>query len=314
MIEWTDRHCRRLLRRFHPTALLYTEMITERALLDGDTARHLGYDPAEHPLAIQLGGSDPQALAACAKLAEKWGYAEVNLNVGCPSARVQKGAFGACLMREPGLVADCVRAMRDAIDLPVTVKTRIGVDDDDSEAFLLHFVATVADAGCDGLILHARKAFLKGLSPAQNRNVPPLNYARAHLLKSKFPALPVVLNGGVTDLAGYTRDGDGLDGVMIGRAAYHNPPLLAQIAVADGELREQPDRFEVFDAHLPYVAEQLDAGVRLHSMSRHMLSIFNGLPGARAYRRALSELPRIPGAGIAELSAAVEPLRARHAA
>ncbi len=313
MMEWTDRHCRVLLRRFSRSALLYTEMVTTRALLAGDAERFLGFDVSEQPLALQLGGSDPSELAACARMGEVAGYQEINLNVGCPSPRVQKGAFGACLMREPALVADCVRAMTEAVSIPVTVKTRIGVDDDDSEAFLFAFVSAVNAAGNAALIVHARKAFLKGLSPAQNRNVPPLNYDRAARVKECFSEIPVIVNGGVTQRDQYDALLARFDGVMIGRAAYHNPALLADIEQGRDETMSLAARLELLTQHLDYVDDKLREGERLHAMTRHMLSIFNGFAGARAYRRDLSELPRKTGAGTADVLAALEHLRQRAA-
>lgn len=313
MMEWTDRHCRVLLRRFSPSALLYTEMVTTRALLSGDAERFLGFDASEQPLALQLGGSDPSELARCARMGEDAGYQEVNLNVGCPSPRVQRGAFGACLMREPALVAECLSAMAGAVSVPVTVKTRIGVDDDDSEAFLFAFVEAVNAAGNAALIVHARKAFLNGLSPAQNRNIPPLNYDRAARVRECFPDVPVIVNGGVTERAEFDALSARFDGVMIGRAAYHNPALLADIEHGvDGAL-SLAARLSLLTEHLDYVDDKLREGERLHAMTRHMLSVFNGFPGARAYRRALSDLPRKPDAGSADVLAALEHLRERAA-
>jgi tRNA-dihydrouridine synthase A len=291
MLDWTDRHCRFFHRLITKQALLYTEMITTGALLYGDRHRFLQFDPREHPLALQLGGSDPADLAACAKMAEDFGYDEVNLNVGCPSDRVQNGRFGACLMAEPELVAECVVAMRNAVSIPVTVKSRIGIDDRDSYEELAHFIDTVSGAGCETFIVHARKAWLKGLSPKQNREVPPLRYEMVYRLKRDFPALRIVLNGGITTLE-QTEEmlRHGIDGVMMGREAYHNPYILAE---ADrrlfGSTAEVITRVEIIEKLLPYIERQLAEGVRLHSITRHILGLFHGEMGARSWRRHLSE-------------------------
>jgi len=291
MLDWTDRHCRFFLRLISKQAQLYTEMVTTGALLHGDRQRFLQFDPSEHPLALQLGGSDPAGLAACAKMAEDFGYDEVNLNVGCPSDRVQNGSFGACLMAEPELVAECVAAMRQAVSIPVTVKSRIGIDDRDSYEELTKFIGTVAEAGCDTFIVHARKAWLKGLSPKQNREVPPLRYDVVYQLKRDFPALQIVLNGGITTLD-QAEDvlGNGVDGVMVGREAYHNPYILAEVdRRLFGASTEVIPRAEIIEKLLPYIEQQRAEGVRLHSITRHILGLFHGEPGARSWRRHLSE-------------------------
>lgn len=296
MLDWTDRHERYFLRLLSRHARLYTEMVTTGALLHGDVKRHLQFDIAEHPLALQLGGSDPAALAHCAALAEQWGYDEVNLNIGCPSDRVQSGKFGACLMAEPDLVADCVDAMQATTSLPVTIKSRIGIDDLDSDEFLQRFVETVAAAGCRTFIIHARIAVLQGLSPKQNRDVPPLNYARVQRIKQRYPALEIIINGGITTLTQTRTLLDGttgapaLDGVMMGREAYHNPYVLAQV---DQQLFADntpiPSRADIMAAYLPYVEEQLAQGTPLQHMTRHILGLFKGQNGGRLFRRHLSE-------------------------
>ncbi|MGJ0484999.1 MAG: tRNA dihydrouridine(20/20a) synthase DusA [Methylomicrobium sp.] len=291
MLDWTDRHCRFFHRLISQQATLYTEMLTTGALLYGDRQRFLQFDPSEHPLALQLGGSDPADLAACAKIAEDFGYDEVNLNVGCPSDRVQNGRFGACLMAEPALVAECVAAMQDAVTIPVTVKSRIGIDDRDSYEELVHFIGTVAGAGCKAFIVHARKAWLKGLSPKQNREVPPLRYDTVYRLKRDFPQLRIVLNGGITTLeqAEETLQ-HGVDGVMMGREAYHNPYILTEVdRRLYGSQANTIPRAEIVDKLSHYIEDQLAQGVRLHSITRHILGLFHGEPGARSWRRHLSE-------------------------
>ena len=305
MMAYTDRHCRYLHRLLAPKARLYTEMVSTDALLHGDAARRLRFDPAEHPVAFQVGGGVPRDLARATALAAAAGFDEVNLNVGCPSERVRKGAIGACLMRAPGRVADCVAAMSDAADVLVTVKCRLGVADNapqaavcaDDYGFLRDFVGEVAGAGVGVFIVHARKAVLRGLTPAQNRNVPPLRPALVERLKRDFPQLAIVYNGGVRDTAAAHRHLRWADGVMIGRGAYHNPVWLSRLA---GELQGgkplQAD--QAFDAYLPYVARQIDAGERLHAMSRHLHGLFNGRRGARRYRRRLSERDNRPDAGL----------------
>lgn len=305
MLDRTDRHCRALFRRLSPHALLYTEMIATGALLHGAAERHLAFDASEHPLAIQLGGSDPDDLARCARLAEHWGYDEVNLNCGCPSDRVQAGRFGACLMKEPELVADCVAAMAGAVRIPVTVKCRIGVDDREGYAALAQFVSRVSAAGCDRFVVHARKAWLQGLSPRQNRELPPLDYPVVHRLKRDFPQLQIVVNGGLADLAAVEAQfAAGVDGVMLGRAAYANPALLPAIEqrLFGGDL---PDWAALHAALRAYLARELARGTPLHRMSRHLLGLHLGSPGARAYRHHLSRYATRPGAGIGVWDAAL---------
>jgi tRNA-dihydrouridine synthase A len=290
MLDWTDRHCRYFHRLITRHALLYTEMMTTGALLHGDRERFLGFDAFERPVALQLGGSNADELAVCAQMAEDYGYEEVNLNVGCPSDRVQNGRFGACLMAEPDLVADCVAAMQDKVSMPVTVKTRIGIDDNDSYVELEHFIATLAQAGCKTFIIHARKAWLKGLSPKQNREIPPLRYDVVYRLKLAMPQLEIILNGGITSMDQIHEALLQLDGVMIGREAYHNPYLLAAVdARYYGEQTVKPTRHEIIYAFIPYLQRQLSAGVKLNSMTRHILGLFHGMPGARGWRRYLSE-------------------------
>lgn len=290
MMECTDRHFRYLVRLLSRRTLLYTEMVHANAVIHGDRERLLDFDPLEGPLAIQLGGSEPGELGRAAAIAAEWGYDEVNLNVGCPSDRVKSGRFGACLMAEPGRVADCVAAMREAGPLPVTVKTRIGIDDMDGYDVLAGFVERVAAAGCKSFAVHARKAWLNGLSPKANREVPPLRHDRVFRLKRDFPHLEVVINGGVRSLAEAATLLESVDGVMIGREAYANPHMLA---AADGMIfgddRPSPSRQDVLHAYLPYVRRRLAEGVRLQHISRHLLGLFSGMPGARRWRRHLSE-------------------------
>ncbi|MGD0960127.1 MAG: tRNA dihydrouridine(20/20a) synthase DusA [Methylomonas sp.] len=307
MLDWTDRHCRYFHRLFSRQALLYTEMVTTGAILHGDRERHLGYDQAEHPLVLQLGGSDPGALAVCSRIAEDYGYDEVNLNVGCPSDRVRNGRFGACLMAEPELLADCVAAMRQAVRIPVTVKSRIGIDERDSYPELLHFVSTIAAAGCDTFIVHARKAWLSGLSPKENREIPPLRYDVVGQLKRDLPRLRIIINGGINTLDEAETHLQTLDGVMLGRAVYHNPYLLAEV---DNRLfndsRPLISRQQAVLAMLPYIERQLRLGVRLNSIARHMLGLFHGKPGARSWRRHLSEKANKNGADQSVLLQALE--------
>lgn len=299
MMDWTDRHCRYFLRLISKHAYLYTEMVTTGAILHGDTERLLQFHPAEHPLALQLGGSDPRELAACARIAAGYGYDEINLNVGCPSDRVQTGRFGACLMAEPALVAECVAAMSEASPLPVTVKTRIGIDEHDSYEFLLHFVTAVAAAGCRTFIIHARKAWLHGLSPKENRAIPPLHYDVVYRLKQDLPHLEIILNGGIADLNAALQHLQKVDGVMLGRAAYHNPYLLAEVdRRVFGSHQPPSDRHQVIERLLPYAAQELAKGARLHHITRHILGLFQGMPGARAWRRYLSEYSHGETAGI----------------
>jgi tRNA-dihydrouridine synthase A len=292
MMDWTDRHCRTFHRLLTKHTRLYTEMVTTGALLHGDQPRHLDFNPAEHPVALQLGGSEPAELAACAKLGALWGYDEINLNCGCPSERVQRGSFGACLMAEPKLVAECVKAMVDTVMIPVTVKHRIGIDKFESYDFVCDFVGTVADAGCKVFIVHARNAILKGLSPKQNREVPPLKYEFVYQLKRDFPDLTIVLNGGVRSTAEVQQHLAHVDGVMIGREAYHNPYWLAtfdrDLFGADAKIVTR----DAVEAKLAiYAAQQSAVGVPRHSIMRHTLGLYRGLPGARAWRRSMSQQP-----------------------
>ncbi|WP_297299650.1 tRNA dihydrouridine(20/20a) synthase DusA [uncultured Methylovirgula sp.] len=301
MMDWTDRHCRVFHRLLSRRARLYTEMVTTAAILHGDRARLLGFDSREHPIAVQLGGSEPAALAEAAAIAVDFGYDEINLNVGCPSERVQNGAFGACLMREPDLVADCVAAMKARVHVPVTVKCRIGVDDQPAEA-LSRFAARVVAAGADLLVVHARKAWLKGLSPRENRSIPPLDYARVRALKRDYPDVPIVLNGGLVDIVQMQAELADVDGVMIGRAAYQDPALLLAVDPAFfGEAAPAASRHEALEAFIPYVEARLAEGTPLSAMTRHLLGLFNGLPGARAFRRHLATQAVKPGAGSAVL-------------
>ncbi len=298
MMNCTDRHARYLLRLVSRRALLYTEMIPCGALLHGDRRRFLAFDPGEHPLAAQLGGSDPAQMARAARLVEQAGYDEVNMNVGCPSPRVTSGRFGACLMAEPELVADCVRAMGEAVTIPVTVKTRLGIDDRDSFDELCRFVETVAAAGCGTFVVHARKAWLKGLSPRQNRDVPPLDYPRVHRLKQRFAHLEIVVNGGIRTLDEAAAQLGPSDGVMIGRAAYENPYLLASVdARFFADSTPARSRREVLEAYLHYVERELLQGVWLRHMARPLLGLYQGFPGAKRWRRHLVEAGSRPGAG-----------------
>ena len=288
MMDWTDRHCRYFHRLLAPHARLYTEMVTSAALVHGDRQRLLGFDDAEHPVALQLGGSDPQELAQAARIGADFGYDEINLNVGCPSNRVQSGRFGACLMHEPALVADCFTSMREAVTIPVTIKCRLGVDDQDEYADLQHFIETVAARGCGVFIVHARKAWLKGLSPKENREVPPLNYQRVYQLKRDFPALTILINGGIQSLAEVRTHLVHTDGVMLGRTAYHEPYRLAELehALFGTPL---PDRMALIRQMREYTERHLAEGGKLNHISRHLLGLFQGLPGARGWRRHLSE-------------------------
>lgn len=290
MLDWTDRHCRFLHRLLAPDAWLYTEMVTTGALLHGDVARHLRFNAEEHPVALQLGGSEPDALARCAKLGEEWGYDEINLNCGCPSERVQNGAFGACLMAEPVLVRDCVKAMVDAVGIPVTVKHRIGIDRIEDYTFVRDFVGTVAESGCNTFIVHARNAWLKGLSPKENREVPPLRYEFAHQLKRDFPALEILVNGGIKEGAQIAEHLRHLDGVMIGREAYDNPWALMEWQQLCFDPAWETTRPAVIAQLVDYATrEQAEHATPLRAMVRHWLNLANGLPGARQFRRMLSD-------------------------
>jgi tRNA-dihydrouridine synthase A len=307
MMDWTDRHCRVFHRHLSRHALLYTEMITAQAVRHGDRQRLLGFDPLEQPVALQLGGSNPMMLADAAKCGEDYGYCEINLNVGCPSDRVQEGKFGACLMAEPQLVADCVEAMRAAVRIPVTVKCRIGIDDQDEAEGLNRFVETVAATGCNTFIVHARKAWMKGLSPKENREIPPLNYARVHQLKDQFPHLSIILNGGLATLESARDEMQNLDGVMLGRAAYHTPWILADVDRLFYQAQNLvTSRIDVVNNMLPYIEDQLSQGVWLSKLTRHMLGLFHGQPGGRHWRQIISEQSHIPGAGIAVLRRALD--------
>jgi tRNA-dihydrouridine synthase A len=306
MMDWTDRHCRYFLRLVSPRARLYTEMITTGALMFGNVPRHLDFDPAEHPVALQLGGSDPHALAHCARLGEAWGYDEINLNVGCPSERVQTGSFGACLMAEPALVADCVAAMRDAVALPITVKHRIGINAVEDYAFVRDFVGTAASAGASAFLVHARNAILKGLTPKENREVPPLKYDYVHRLKRDFPAVAIVINGGIASHEAIAEQLGAVDGVMLGRGAYHNPYLLAEAqAYCFPEAAPVRTRAEIVEALVPYARAQLAAGVRLRAIARHVLGLYHGRLGVRAWRRMLSDATQLNTAGPELLLAAL---------
>ncbi len=307
MMEWTDRHCRYFLRQISRHARLYTEMVTTPAILNGKRDRLLGFHPAEHPIALQLGGSNPEDLARCAEIGEQYGYDEINLNCGCPSDRVQEGSFGVCLMLDPKRVARSVTAMRGATSLPVTIKNRIGVDESEDYFFLRHFVETVAAAGCDVFIVHARKAWLKGLSPKENREIPPLQYEHVLRLKQEFPKLTIVLNGGIRSIDDCQQHLQGLDGVMLGREAYENPFCLAEVDYKlFGDSRPAASRVEILERLLPYVESELERGTALHQISRHILGLFKGQPGGRAYRRILSEQSCDDDAGIDTIYAALE--------
>ena len=307
MMDWTDRHCRVFHRKLTRHALLYTEMVTAQAIRHGDRERLLGFDAEEQPVALQLGGSDPKMLAEAAVIGEDFGYVEINLNVGCPSDRVQEGRFGACLMAEPQLVADCVAAMQSAVKIPVTVKCRIGIDDQDETEGLDRFVETVSLTGCNTFIIHARKAWLKGLSPKQNREVPPLNYARVHHLKAAFPHLTVILNGGLATPEAARLEMHGLDGVMLGRAAYHTPWLLADVdTLFYQEAGPVGRRVDAVTAMFPYIEQQLAQGQWLSKIIRHMLGLFHGQPGGRIWRQIISEQSHVAGAGLEVLQRAIE--------
>lgn len=299
MMDRTDRHFRYLLRLMSPDVLLYTEMVVEQAARHGDRSRLLGFDPAEHPLVLQLGGSDPEGMAAAAALGQEWGYDAVNLNIGCPSDRVQSGQFGACLMAEPHRVAGCIKAIRESTEMPVSVKTRIGIDDQDSYAFLRRFIEAQAEAGCDEFVVHARKAILSGLSPAENRSIPPLKYETVYRLKSDYPQLHITLNGGVRSAVDVKHHLQYVDGVMIGRQAYKEPYLIAELQqdlYPDTGYR-LPDRTQLVRQMADYAEQALSGGAKLHHVTRHMLGLCAGLPGARSWRRYISEGVQREGAG-----------------
>ncbi|MBN8978288.1 MAG: tRNA dihydrouridine(20/20a) synthase DusA [Rhizobiales bacterium] len=311
MMDWTDRHCRVFHRLLTRRARLYTEMVTTGAVIHGDRARLLGFDASEHPVALQLGGSNPADLATAAKIGEDFGYDEINLNVGCPSDRVKEGRFGACLMAEPDLVADGVAAMKRAVRIPVTVKCRIGIDDQDPEAALDRLARAVVAAGADMLIVHARKAWLNGLSPKENRDIPPLDYDRVYRLKAAMPDVPIVINGGIGTIEEAKRHLEHVDGVMLGRAAYQDPwRLLAVDRDIFGEASPHDDMIAALEAMMPYIAEQLARGTRLHAITRHFVGAFHGIPGARAFRRHLSVHGVKPDAGVDVLRDALALVRA----
>ena len=306
MMDWTDRHCRVFHRQMSRHALLYTEMLTSGAVIHGDRARLLGFSDCEHPVALQLGGSDPGELATAAAIGAELGYDEINLNVGCPSDRVKDGRFGACLMAEPALVAACVAAMKRAVTIPVTLKCRIGIDDQDPELALDTLAHAVVDAGADALFVHARKAWLNGLSPKENRDIPPLDYARVYRLKAALPRVPVIINGGIGSLAEAQQHLAHVDGVMLGRAAYQEPwRLLSVDSEVFGEPAAHRGMKDVFEALMPYIESQLAQGLRLHSITRHFVGAFHGVRGARAFRRHLSIHGVRPGAGVEVLRAAI---------
>jgi tRNA-dihydrouridine synthase A len=306
MMEWSDRHCRYLWRLLSKHAVLYTEMVTTGAIIHAGPERFLAYNREEQPVALQLGGSDPADLGRCATIAEQWGYDEVNLNCGCPSDRVQNGMIGACLMAHPQRVADCVRAMRDACDLPITVKHRIGIDEMESYDELVGFIQPIADAGCQTFIVHARKAWLKGLSPKQNREVPPLDYPMVYRLKKDFPNLEIIINGGVTSLEQSSEHLKHVDGVMLGRAAYQNPYLLAAVdQKIYGDNTAQKSRDQVLFGFVPYIENQLEQGVPLHHIVRHVLGLFQGVAGAKIFRRHISQNAHKSGADISVVDEAL---------
>ena len=310
MLDWTDRHCRYFHRLLAPDALLYTEMVTTGALIYGDRKRYLAYNAEEHPLALQLGGSDPVDLAACAKMAEEAGYDEVNLNVGCPSDRVQKGKFGACLMLEPDLVRDCVAAMQDAVDVPVTVKSRLGVDDHDSYALFSDFIGRVAESGCRTFIVHARKAWLSGLSPKENRQIPELRYDWVSQIKAEYPELSVSLNGGIDSVTRAIALLEEFDGVMLGRAAYQHPWILSEL---QNRIFGRPgieDRTAAVFALTPYLEHQVASGMPVKHVSRHVLGLFQGMPGAKRWRRYISENAHLDPANALLLEQALEQMTA----
>jgi tRNA-dihydrouridine synthase A len=306
MMDWTDRHCRVFHRLMTRRGKLYTEMLTTGAILHGHRQRLLGFDPSEHPVALQLGGSNARDLATAAEIGQDFGYDEINLNVGCPSDRVQDGRFGACLMAEPALVADCVQAMKHAVGIPVTVKCRIGIDDQDPDVALNELARGVIAAGADALIVHARKAWLKGLSPKENRDIPPLDYHRVYRLKQAWPDVPIIINGGIASIAEAKHHLSYVDGVMLGRAAYQEPwRLLSADSELFGEVAPHATMKDVFEAMMPYIENELAAGTRLHSITRHFVGAFHGVRGARAFRRYLAENGVRPGAGVTTLREAI---------
>ena len=299
MLDWTDRHCRYFLRLMSQHSVLYTEMVTTGAILHGDSQRHLAMHQDESPVALQLGGSEPSDLARACKIASSYSYSEINLNCGCPSDRVKNGRFGAVMMKHASTTATCVKAMRDASPIPITVKHRIGVDEHDSRAFLSDFVGTVAEAGCQVFIVHARKAWLQGMSPKQNREIPPLNYARVYQLKHDFPDLSIIINGGISTTSQAAQHLDQLDGVMMGREAYTNPYILATVdREFFGCTKASKSRLEIANELVPYIEHELSHGVKLHAMTRHILGLFHGMPNARLFRRHLSENAHKPNANI----------------
>jgi len=306
MMDWTDRHCRYFMRLLSPSVSLYTEMVTANAIHFGDADSLLRYDVSEHPVAVQLGGSDPVMMAAAARRAADMGYDEININVGCPSDRVQSGQFGACLMAQPDVVADCYAAMQASVDVPVTIKTRIGIDDNDNDEYLQHFVDVLATAGCKKFIVHARIAILEGLSPKQNRTVPPLNYDRVYRLKAKHPELEIILNGGISEVGHVDAVLQHVDGVMIGRQAYHQPYFLAELERHFNPAWQMPDRRDVIEQMLPYIEAELRQGERLGQITRHMIGLFSGMPGARSWRRHISENAFRDGAGVEVVVAALD--------
>lgn len=309
MMDWSDSHCRSFWRLLTKQTVFYSEMVTTGAIIHGDRKRFLDFNACEHPLALQVGGSDPKALAECARIAEDWGYDEINLNCGCPSDRVQNGMIGACLMAEPALVADCISAMQRAARIPVTIKHRIGIDDMEDYAGLVNFVRTVAATGCNTFIVHARKAWLKGLSPKENREVPPLQYDKVVQLKKDYPELEIIINGGITTLEQSLSLLEQVDGVMLGREIYSNPFLLADVdQKIYGSSAPAASREEVMEGFMAYAEEQMGKGVRLNYMTRHILGLYHGMPGARRFRRVISEQAHLPNAGIDVLKRALDAL------
>lgn len=308
MMDWTDRHCRYFMRLLNRDVWLYTEMITAAALCHGDAKQLLRFDESEHPVALQIGGSDPALMVAAAKIGANAGYDEININVGCPSDRVQSGQFGACLMNRPETVAECVQVMRRAVSVPVTIKSRIGVDDHDDYEFLRRFIQISSDAGCEKFVVHARKAILDGLSPKENRSIPPLVYERVYQLKQEFPQLVIVVNGGINSIAECHEHLRFVDGVMIGRQAYQRPWFLAELEAEFANGESDKRREDVVRQMIPYISSELECGAQLKHITRHMLGLFAGQPGARAWRRFLSEQAHRPGAGIDVLEAALEKL------